>query len=119
MSTSSLAFKGKKLTSKNNYLEQLLEAKLFLEVNRFMPFIDNSIKAPNKSLYYITTYNTKSSLGVIVKDEIPRSPKLGIRYIEKLDKYERNKKKAYRAIKSILSLDVTDRFKDKKEATKL
>ncbi len=48
MSTSSLVFKGKKLTSKNNYLEQLPEAKLFLEVNEFMPFIDNSIKAPNK-----------------------------------------------------------------------
>ncbi len=119
MSTSSLAFKGKKLTSKNNYLEQLLEAKLFLKVNGFMPFIDNSIKAPSKSLYYITTYNTKSSLGAIVKDEIPRSPELGIRYIEKLDEYERNKKKAYRAIKSILSLDVIDSFKDKKDVTKL
>ncbi len=119
MSTSSLAFKGKKLTGKNNYLEQLPEAKLFLEVNRFMSFIDNSIKAPNKSLYYMTTYNTKSSLRAIVKDEIPRSPELGIRYIEKLDEYKRNKKKAYRAIKSILSLDITDRFKDKKEATEL
>jgi hypothetical protein len=82
-----------------------------------MPFIDNSIKAPNKSLYYTTTYNTKSISGSIVKDEIPRSPELGIRYIEKLDEYKRNKKKAYRAIKSILSLDVIDRFKDKKEAT--
>ncbi len=119
MSTSSLVFKGKKLTSKNNYLEQLLEGKLFLEVNRFMPFIDNSIKAPNKSLYYTTTYNTKSISGAIVKDEIPRSPELGIRYIEKLDEYKQNKKKAYKAINSILSLDVTDRFKNKKEATEL
>ncbi len=119
MSTSSLVFRGEKLASKNNYLEQLLEAKLFLEVNRFMPFIDNSIKAPNKSLYYKTTYNTNSSLGAIVEDEIPRTRKLSIKYIEKLDEYKRNKKKAYRAIKSILSLDVIDRFKDKKEATKL
>ncbi len=119
MSTSSLVFRGEKLASKNKYLEQLLEAKLFLEVNRFMSFIDNSIKAPNKSLYYKTTYNTNSSLGAIVKDEIPRTPKLGIKYIEKLDKYKRNKKKAYKAIKSILSLDVIDRFKDKKEVTKL
>jgi hypothetical protein len=84
-----------------------------------MPFIDNSIKAPNKSLYYMTTYNTKSILGTIVKDKIPRSPELGIRYIEKLDEYKRNKKKAYRAIKSILSLDVINRFKDKTDATKL
>jgi hypothetical protein len=84
-----------------------------------MPFIDNSIKTPNKSLYYTTTYNTKSISGVIIKDEIPRSPKLGIRYIEKLDEYKRNKKKAYRAIKSILSLDVINSFKDKKDATKL
>ncbi len=119
MSTSSLAFKGKKLTGKNNYLEWLPEAKLFLEANGFMPFIDNSIKAPNKSLYYKTTYDTNSSSGAIVKDEIPRTPELGIRYIEKLDEYERNKKKAYGAIKSILSLDVIDRFKDKTDATKL
>jgi hypothetical protein len=84
-----------------------------------MPFIDNSIKAPNKSLYYTTTYNTKSISGAIVKDEIPRSPELGIRYIEKLDEYKQNKKKAYKAINSILSLDVTDRFKNKKEATEL
>ncbi len=63
MSTSSLVFKGKKLTSKNNYLEQLPEAKLFLEVNEFMPFIDNSIKAPNKSLYYITTVRFTGHVG--------------------------------------------------------
>ncbi len=63
--------------------------------------------------------NTNSSSGAIVEDEIPRTPELGIKYIEKLDEYEHNKKKAYRAIKSILSLDVIDRFKDKKEATKL
>jgi hypothetical protein len=84
-----------------------------------MSFIDNSIKVPNKSLYYITTYNTKSILGIIVKDEILRSPKLGIRYIEKLDEYKRNKKKAYRAIKSILSLDVINYFKNKTDVTKL
>jgi hypothetical protein len=84
-----------------------------------MPFINNSIKVLNKSLYYKTTYNTNSSSGAIVEDEIPRTPKLGIKYIEKLDKYKRNKKKAYKAIKSILSLDIIDYFKDKKEATKL
>jgi hypothetical protein len=84
-----------------------------------MPFINNSIKAPNKSLYYKVTHNTKQSSGTIVKDEIPRTPELGIKYIEKLDEYKRNKKKAYKAIKSILSLDVIDCFKDKKEATKL
>jgi hypothetical protein len=84
-----------------------------------MPFIDNSIKTPNKSLYFKTTYNTNSSLGALVEDEILRTPKLGIKYIEKLDKYKRNKKKAYRAIKSILSLDIIDSFKNKKGATKL
>jgi len=119
MSTSSLAFKGEKLTGKNNYLEWLPEAKLFLEVNGFMPFIDNTIKAPNKSLYYKTIHDTKRGSSTIVEDEIPRTPELGIRYIEKLDEYERNKKKAYGAIKSILSLDVIDRFKDKTDATKL
>jgi hypothetical protein len=59
-----------------------------------MPFIDNSIKALNKSLYYKVTHNTKPSSGVIVKDKIPRTPKLGIKYIEKLDEYKHNKKKA-------------------------
>ncbi|CAM6005883.1 unnamed protein product, partial [Sphagnum balticum] len=108
-----------KLTGKNNYLEWLPEAKLFLEVNGFMPFIDNTIKAPNKSLYYKTTHDTNSSSGAIVQDEVPRTPELGIKYTEKLEEYERNKMKAYGAIKSILSLDVIDRFKDQKEATKL
>jgi hypothetical protein len=84
-----------------------------------MSFINNSIKTLNKSLYYKTTHDTNSSSGVIVEDEILRTPELGIKYIEKLDKYKRNKKKAYGAIKSILSLDVIDSFKDKKEATKL
>ncbi len=91
MSTSSLAFRGNKLTGKNNYLKQLLEAKLFLEVNGFMYFIDDLIKAPNKSLYFKTTHDTNSSSGAIVEDEIPRTPEL----------------------------DVIDSFKDKKEATEL
>jgi hypothetical protein len=84
-----------------------------------MPFIDNSIKTPNKSLYFKITHNTNSSLGGIIGDKIARTPELGIKYIEKLDEYKRNKKKAYRAIKSILSLDVINCFKDKTDATKL
>jgi hypothetical protein len=56
-----------------------------------MYFIDDLIKAPNKSLYFKTTHDTNSSSGAIVEDEIPRTPEL----------------------------DVIDSFKDKKEATEL
>ncbi|TVY50313.1 hypothetical protein LCER1_G007985 [Lachnellula cervina] len=81
-------------------VEWLKEASLFLEVYGFMPYIDGTEKNPLsiKSLYY-----TESG---------PRSPELAIKYLEKETEYSRNTKRALGAIKSTLSADNIDRFKD-------
>ena len=100
------SFKGDKLVGKTNYIEWVKNASLFLEINGYMPYIDGSETSPNKALYYkASTDNTIS--------DIPYSPELGIRYIERELEFKRNSKKALGAIKSIISTDNIDRFKDK------
>ncbi|TVY46326.1 hypothetical protein LCER1_G008262 [Lachnellula cervina] len=87
--------------------EALVEASLFLEVHGFMPYIDSTEKNPLsiKSLYYTETG--------------PRSPELAIKYLEKETEYSRNTKRALGAIKSTLSADNIDRFKDQPTANLL
>jgi len=51
----SISFKGDKLVRRSNYIEWLTNAKLFLEINGFIPYIDGSETKPNKSLYIIVT----------------------------------------------------------------
>jgi hypothetical protein len=93
-------FKGEKLVGKTNYIEWHNNAILYLEINGYMPYIDGTEAIPNKSLYY--------------KDkDTPFSPELGVKYTEKELEYTRNSKKALGAIKSIISNDNIDRFKDK------
>ena len=99
------SFKGEKLMGKSNYIEWLNEAKLYLEINGFMPYIDGTETSPIKSLYY--------------KGEEPYSPELAVKYIEKESEFKRNSYKALGAIKSIISLDNIDRFKDKTSAKDL
>ncbi|KFY92298.1 hypothetical protein V500_04228 [Pseudogymnoascus sp. VKM F-4518 (FW-2643)] len=99
-------FKGEKLIGKTNYIEWYMNATLYLEINGYMPYIDSSEAAPNKSLYF--------------KDEnTPYSPELGVKYIEKELEYQRNSKKALGAIKSIISIDNVDRFKDRNSPRQL
>ena len=105
MSYSSISFKGEKLVGWSNYIEQLTNTTLFFEINGFMPYIDGSDLEPNKDLYY--------------KDTIAYSPELAVKYIEKLSEYQRNNTRALEAIKSIISVDNTERFKDKKTAKEL
>ena len=76
-----------------------------------MPYIDNTEHAPDKSLYY-----ELDSDGHTTK---PYSPELAIRYIDKKAEFERNQIKALGAIKSIISADNIDRFKDKTTANSL
>src|ERR1700710_1754762 len=95
----SITFKGDKLVGKSNYIEWLVQAKLFLEINGFMPYIDKSEARPNRDLYY--------------DGEKAKTAELAVRY------YERNNKKALGALKSIISLDNTERFKDKLDASTL
>ena len=101
----SIPFKGEKLIGRSNYIEWLTNATLFLETNGFMPYIDGTEQEPNKSLYY--------------KDKIPYSPELAIKDIDKLGEFRRNNTRALGAIKTIISVDNTECFKDKKTAKEL
>jgi hypothetical protein len=76
-----------------------------------MLYIDNTEHAPDKSLYYESNSN-----GHITK---PYSPELAIRYIDKKTEFERNQTKALGTIKSIVTQDNIDRFKDKTTAYSL
>ena len=105
-------FKGDKLIGKTNYIEWLKEASLFLEINGYMPYIDGSELSPNKALYYKA--NTDNSIS-----EKPYSPELGVKYMEKELEFQRNSKRALGAIKSIISTENIDRFKDKTSAKAL
>jgi hypothetical protein len=105
-------FKGDKLIGKNNYIEWYRNASLFLEINGYMPYIDGTEAAPNKAMYY------KANIDNTISNK-PYSPKLGVRYIEKEQEYQRNSKRALGAIKSIILIENIDRFKDKTSAKSL
>ena len=102
---SNINFKGDKLVGRSNYIEWAPSARLFLEINGFMPYIDNSEAKPDKTLYYEGT--------------TARSPELAVKYYEKESEYTRNSKRALGAIKSIISLDNIKRFKDKTSPSEL
>jgi hypothetical protein len=99
-------FKGEPLVGRTNYIKWENNAKLFLEVNGFMPFIDGSEPKPDKSLYYN-------------ENGTPRSPELAVKYFERSTDYERNQKKALGALKSIISIENRERFKDSQTAAEL
>ena len=71
-----------------------------------MPYIDGSENGPNKSLYYNS-------------EDKAYSPELAVKYIEKELEFEKNSKKALGAIKSTISKENIDRFKDKKDTISL
>jgi hypothetical protein len=112
MANNNISFKGDLLIGKSNYIDWVKRASLFLEINGFMPYIDNTEHAPDKSLYY-----ESDSEGHVTKK--PYSPELAIRYIDKKAEFERNQTKAFGAIKSIISQENVDRFKDKITASSL
>ncbi|KAF4615563.1 hypothetical protein G7Y89_g15302 [Cudoniella acicularis] len=93
----SISFKGEKLVGKSNYVEWLIEAKLYLKVNGFMPYIDGSIKEPNKGLYY------KS-------DDSPKTDELAVKYEEKLQDYMTRNSRALAGLQSIISSNNIARF---------
>jgi len=99
-------FKSKKLIDRSNYLEWLTNTNLFFEINSYMLYINGSEKSPDRSLDYKTTKEAYS-------------PELAVKYSEKLGEFTRNNKKTLGAIKLIISLKNTKRFKDKTSASKL
>ena len=79
---------------------------LFFKINGYMPYIDSSETSFDRGLYYKTEKESYSS-------------KLAIRYSEKLGEYTWNNKRALGAIKSTISLENSERFKDKTSAKEL
>ena len=107
------SFKGDKLVGSSNYVEWKTSADLFLEINGYMSYIDESETIPHKTLYYkVETQTDKSGKESKAYGE-PKSAELGVRYAERLSEYTRNSKRALGALKSIISLENNDRFKDK------
>ena len=78
-----------------------------------MSYIDGTEASPNKSLYYeIETSTNKEgketrSYGNALLSE------LGARYANRLSEFNRNNKRALGALKSIISINNNNRFKDK------
>ena len=102
------SFKGDLLVGKSNFIEWFNNAKLFFEINGFMPYIDGTEETPNRELYFDIS-NTK---------ETPKSNELAVKYYEKLAEYHRNNAKSLGALKSIISKDLVERF-NKNSANKL
>jgi hypothetical protein len=74
------SFKGEKLTGRSNYIDWDTNARLFLEINGFMPYIDGSEPMPQKELYYRDNNEAFS-------------PELAVKYHERLSEIRRNSKK--------------------------
>jgi hypothetical protein len=66
-----------------------------------MPYINGSKLKPNKGLYY--------------NGDTAYSPKLAVKYINKLAEFQRNNIRALGTIKSTILIDNTKRFKNKKD----
>lgn len=99
------SFKGEKLVGRSNITEWFTNASLYLEINGYMPYIDGTEKPPLKSLYF--------------SGETAKSADLEVRYYERLADFNRNSNKALGALKSIISVENCERFKDKTTATAL
>jgi hypothetical protein len=85
-----------------------------------MSYIDGIELAPNKSLYYnIEVKTDKNNKEISRSYSNPLSLELGVKYSDKLSKFSCNNKKALSALKSIISLNNNNRFKDKLIAEEL
>ena len=69
-----ITFKRKKLIRKFNYIKWLNPIELYLEINGYIPYINDSINPPNKNFYY---EKIKKDSKVLYR---AYSPKLTIKY---------------------------------------
>ena len=99
------SFKGEPLVGKSNFIKWHINARLYWEINRFMLYINSIDLKPRKDLYY--------------NGNMPKSNEFAIKFYEKELEYNKNNNKALGAIKSIISLKTSKRFKDKTTAFKL
>jgi len=89
-----------------------------MEIHGFMTYIDKSTIAPNRSLYYsnktiVTKKATKDTDEVTSTTEEPITPEMAVKYAERLSDYIRASQRSIGAIKSTLSIENIERFKDK------
>jgi gag-polypeptide of LTR copia-type len=117
--TSFSSFKGDKLIGRSNYIEWKNNADLFLEINGYISYIDGTEAVPNKRLYYDIIITTKDGEKTSTYDTDPFTRELGARYADRISEFNRNNKRALGALKSIISNDNNDRFKDKTSAKDL
>jgi hypothetical protein len=110
-----LSFKGDKLIGRFNYIKWKNNADLFLEINNYISYIDGSEFKLNKALYYSikTSKDKESGKEISAYDLDPFLRELSVKYTDRLIEFNRNNKRALRALKSIISNDNNDRFKDK------
>jgi hypothetical protein len=78
-----------------------------------MSYIDGTKESPSKSLYYKIETSTNKEGKETRSYGDALSPKLSARYSNRMSEYNRNNKRALGALKSIISLDNNNRFKDK------
>ena len=119
--TSFLSFKKDKLIRHSNYIKWKNNADLFLEINDYISYINESESKPNKALYYNikTSRDKESGKETSAYDLDPFSRELSIKYTDRLVEFNQNNKRVLRVLKSIISNDNNDRFKDKTSAKDL
>ncbi|PMD28361.1 hypothetical protein NA56DRAFT_666962 [Hyaloscypha hepaticicola] len=100
--TSFLSFKGNKLIGRSNYIEWKNNADLFLEINGYMSYINGTEIMPIKEGKETSTYSTE-----------PFTRELGARYADRISEFNDNNKRVLGALKSVISNDNNDCFKDK------
>jgi gag-polypeptide of LTR copia-type len=113
--TSFLSFKGDKLIRYSNYIEWKNNTDLFLKINNYISYIDGSKSKPNKALYYSikTSRDKESDKETSAYNLDPFSRELDARYTDRLVEFNQNNKHTLEALKSIISNNNNDRFKDK------
>ena len=79
-----------------------------------MPYIKGQETEPNKSLYFNISKDEDEETVLRAKTN-----KLAVRYYEKLSEYNKYNARALGALKSIISKDNIERFKDKDSASGL
>jgi hypothetical protein len=102
-------FKEDSLIRKSNYLEWKTKADLYLEINDYMSYVDEFKERPNKAFYFKTIKDDQEQ--TIITDE-PYSHETAIKYHERSAEFKENQNKALGALKSILSIENIERFKN-------
>jgi hypothetical protein len=109
-------FKGDSLIGKSNFIEWKTKADLYLEINGYMPYIDGSKERPDKALYFKTI---KDDQELAVTTDEPYSHETAIKFHERSAEFKENQNKALGALKSILSTENIERFKNIDSASNL